>query len=253
MTINQYISNPFGKGAAASSLRVVKTEYDARYEALLDIHEQFHTHIYKHRNSYYFHVLVPSETTKELFYDVVIKIDRVPSAQSNFLNWPMKAISNSPSFVFTFANTFKRNRMIIDELKSVIPSKTITDPAKVRNPNRLLGLEKSIYFACKYIKETISNINDVESFASDLNLKSLLKEIKEFDDVMKIKEIDQKKKSEEKKRQAEKLKKENQKVRTGKQDNDDSSLSRIVIKRVPSSSIPKKAPSANKAKKAKRI
>lgn len=250
LTINQYVVNPLGKGSAAGSLRIIKTEYDARYEALLDVHGDFQTHIYKNRNSYYFHILIPSETTKDLYYDIVVKIDKsFQTRDANFLNWPMKAISNSPSFVFTFANTFKRNKSLIDELKSIIPSETVNEFAEMRNPNKLLGLEKSIYYACRYIKDNFVNIDDVDRFSSDLNLKALLKELKEFKEVMRLKEIDQKKKAEEKKKQRKLQKKElNEKLRNRKHvidavgQSSDSKKSTISVKA-------KKAPTAKKAKR----
>lgn len=252
LSINQYINNPLGKGSAAGSLRIVKNEYDARYEALLDIHEKFQTHIYNNRNAYYFHLLIPSETTPDLYYDIVIKIDRsFQSKDANFLNWPMKAISNSPSFVFTFANTFKRNKMLIDELRGMLPSQAVKELAEVRNPHRLLGLEKSIYYACRYIKDNFVSIDDVDRFSSKLNLRELLKELKEFSEIMKDKEIDQKKKSAEKKKQREQQKKEQREKIRGKEHTIDAVKKNDAKSKT--ASISGRAKKASTAKRAKRI
>jgi hypothetical protein len=209
LSINNYLQNPQGKGTAAGSLKVVKTEYDARYDALLDVYDDFQTHIYKNKSSYYIHLLIPSETTKDLSYDIVLKIDRgYATREASYLNWPMKAISNSPSFAFTFANTFKRNGTLIDELKSIIPSETVKEFAETRNPYKLLGLEKTIYYACRYIKESFSNVDELDKFSSDLDLKKLIKQMQDFKEIMKDKEIDDKKKSEEKKKEKAQQKKE---------------------------------------------
>lgn len=250
LTINQYISNPLGKGSAASSLKVVKTEYDARYEALLDVHDEFQTHIYKTKNAYYLHLLIPSETTQELAYDIVLKIDRsYQSKEANYANWPMKAISNSPSFAFTFANTFKRNGTLIDELKSIIPSETVKDFAETRNPYKLLGLDKSIYYACRYVKDNYSNIDEIDRFSSDLDLKKLVKELQDFKDIMKLKEIDDKKKAEEKKKEKEKQKKELNEKLHNREHVIDTVKENKKSKTSTTAHRAKKAPTAKKAKR----
>jgi len=194
--------------------------------------------------------LIPSETTKDLAYDVVIKIDRgAANKDANFLNWPMKAISNSPSFVFTFANTFKKNGTLIEELKTMIPSETVKEFAETRNPHKLLGLEKTVYYACKYIKDSYSNIDEIDRFSSDLDLKKLLKELKDFKEVMKDKEIDQKKKAEERKKEKAKEKAElNQKLHSREHVIDTVKNNKTTKER----SVASKAKKASVAKKAKR-
>jgi hypothetical protein len=251
LSINQYVSNPLGKGSSASSLKIIKTEYDARYDALLDMYDEFQTHIYRNKNAYYIHLLIPSETTKDLSYDVVLKIDRASATkESNYINWAMKAISNSPAFAFTFANTFKRNGTLIEELKSIIPSQTVKEFAEIRNPHKLPGVDKSIYYACKYIKESYSNIDEIDKFASDLDLKKLIKELRDFSEIMKAKDIDQKKKAEEKKEQKAQEKKElNEKLH-----NREHVIGKITTKSNSKTSIKAAtAKKASKAKKAKRI
>jgi hypothetical protein len=243
LTIDQYVLNPLGRGATAGSLKIVKGEYDNKYQNLLNNFEEFQVNIYKIRkDSYYFHILIPSETTEDLFYDVVIRIDRgYKSTESSFLNWPMKAISNSPSFVFTYANTFKRNRSLIEELKSIIPTQAVNEFADVRNPNKLLGFEKTIFYACRYIKDNFKSIDQIDKESKPVNMRALLKELKDFKYIMKIKEADQKRKSEEKKKEREEQKKElNQKIR-GREQN---------IGAVKKDQVPKKAPISVKSKKA---
>jgi hypothetical protein len=161
----------------------------------------------------------------------------------------MKAISNSPSFAFTFANTFKKNGTLIDELKSILPSETVKEFAETRNPYKLLGLEKSIYYACRYIKEGFSNVDELERFAQDLDLKKLTKELQDFKDIMKAKEIDQQRKSVEKqKEKAEKKKELNEKLHSREH-----VIGNVKDKKSKSTSNAAKAKKAPTAKKAKKI
>lgn len=257
LTVNQYITNPLGKGAASSALKIVKTEYDARYDALLDIHDEFETHIYKGRSSYFFHIMIPSEALEGIIYDIVVKVTRgLISMEADFRNWEIKVISNSPSFVFTYAYAFKKNGSIIDELSSIIPKKSITDAAKMRNPYKLLGIEKTMYYACKYIKDKFSSTADLDLVADKINIKQLAKDIEPFDEVMKNIKIEQKKKSVARKKEQKKIKKLNNTILQSSEqviDGESSSQTKPdIVRTTTTTKSAKKSSIVGKSKKTKR-
>jgi hypothetical protein len=216
MTMDQYLANPQGKGSVLSHAKQWRAEYDPRYERLIALVESFETYVYKNgSNQYYIHVKMPSETHAEVMYDVVLKVDKKGLvSDKSITDWQLRAISNSPSFVFTYENVFRRNKLLVEELKSLLPDEAYDNPPKIRNPFNAVGYEKTVYFAIKnLIANGYTSITKLEQVASKIDLRQLRKEFSDFDKVMKTIDTEQKKKVEENKLKRAKEKKIQKKQR----------------------------------------
>jgi hypothetical protein len=100
-----------------------------------------------------FVVQIPSESFKEkLMYDVVIKIYNNGLKEIKG-NMEVKVITNSPSFMFTHGYVYNKAGLLIDDLKEIIGKRALTEPPNVRNPRRLLGMDKSIFYAILLLQE----------------------------------------------------------------------------------------------------
>lgn len=133
------------------------------------------------RGNYFFHIKVPSEKVKGLFYDVVIKSE-VPSDKKRVTinNNPIKVYSNSPSFLFQYAYVCNKYGLIIDELIPKIGDIALSTPPKSKNPLENFGFEKSIYYACMYLKyNQLTHIQNLDANVRLANIPAYLdKEVK---------------------------------------------------------------------------
>jgi len=187
LSLDQYLTNPSGKGSAVLNMKYIKEEYNSRYEKLLELHKKFETKIYRYRDIYYLYIKIPSETKKGILYDTVIRFEKGTYSSTTIIkDWNIKVICNSPSFVFTYTNTFKTNNLLIDELRSILPKEAINKPAKIRNPNQVVGFEKTIYYACLYILDNYISITTLNQLSNKLNLKELKSELLNFDILMEL-------------------------------------------------------------------
>lgn len=250
LTISQYLSNPHGKGAATMGLKTVRAEYDSRYEALLNAHgNEFETKVYSNKSEYYVHLKIPSETKQGIVYDIIIKILPGKTQESSILNSDVQVMCNSPSFVFTYAYVYKRERLLIKELDFILPKKSLQDAPTTRNPYKVLGLEKTLYYACRYLKENFPTRDDLVDLANPFNVKDVKLDTHTFEEIMSMINLFDKKESAAKKKAREEEKAERNKiVRETKQEikvsqtaNTFSSGVSAVAKRATKSKISRKA------------
>lgn len=202
MSIMQYLSNPQGKGSVTSYVKHWKDKYDPMYKDLLDGQGSFETVVYRASSSQFFiHVKIPSGSFDAITYDVVLKIKRESSLVSgSILDWSLRAISNSPSFVFTYENVFRRNKILVEELKSLLPDEAYDNPPKIRNPFNIVGYEKTAYFAIRYVKERYSQVSQLTQDAVKFDINFLKSQFVPFDKIMLDTEGERKKKVEENKK-----------------------------------------------------
>lgn len=157
MTIKNYLDNPAGVGAASTPNRdLVRGDYQKRFEVLLrNKSDQFFGWTYKDREDYFIHVVVPSEDKeRNNTYDVVIKFTP-PDAQysknsSSIKDYNIQIFSNSPSFTYTYAYVFDKEKLLVPELKDKYKIETF-DPPTTRNPYEGISYEKSTFMAIMYI------------------------------------------------------------------------------------------------------
>lgn len=205
-TLRDYMNNPAGKGSTVIPNRqLVIDDFRRRYEKIKE-HHKFDVTIYKVRNDYLFHVLVPSEDKdKDIKYDVVLQFTMADEDFSNDINihrYYVKFFSNSPSFVYTYAYTYNKNGILINELVNKYTDEVIDNPPGTRNPQQIISFEKTIYFACLHLMSSPSYTNKLylNSHARSLNFNLLVKNVRTADGIlMEYKKAQRKKVEKEKK------------------------------------------------------
>ena len=184
LTFYQLMNNPSGKYSSyLAKHEVVKDNLFARFQKLLSKYKRFSVKVYYTDaiGRFIFHVQVPSErkNVKPLFYDVIIEFTPQPNMpQGNLKNYSVKFFSNSPAFTFIYAYVANKNDLIPDWIKTKASNESLTVEPMNRNPVQIIGFEKSIYFAGKFL-EVIGYLNPVASkaIAKQLNLKRILADV----------------------------------------------------------------------------
>lgn len=148
MTFNEYINNPQGKANAVISHReMYRNLYTEKLNNIM-VREngKVDYSLYETSKYYICHMKVPSEVIADFYYDVVIQFTKTkfPTTLSDL---EVKFYSNDPSFVFTFAHAFIKNKMFINALEDKMSKKAVKDKAVERNPKDQIGYVKSLYFA----------------------------------------------------------------------------------------------------------
>lgn len=95
-------------------------------------------------------VKVPSKNynINRIIYDVVIEIE---AGIGDAAVRPAKFFVNSPSFIYSYAYVFNKNKLLVPWLAIQIPQRALTQPPEVRNPNEELGYELILFEALCYI------------------------------------------------------------------------------------------------------
>ena len=160
MTINEYLQNPYGKGSSFSNFKDQKVKLENTYN---ELSSKFACKIYKHQNNIIFHVIVPSSNKDFLSYDVLLEInyDKKTSSEVDANNIDFKCFSNCPSFIFTYANAFRKNNLICRWLENKYRPEVKKNNANIKNQYGIIGLEKSLYLACLYLKKSMRTRDDV--------------------------------------------------------------------------------------------
>lgn len=182
MTFDQYIQNPMGIANAVFSNRNMYRElYTSKLDKIL-VREMGHIDykLYKSKGNYYVYMKIPSEVIEKFYYDVVIEFNEPKNKSlidNTIKNYNVKFYSNDPSFVFTFAHAFIKNKLFIEELKSVMSEEAIRKVAVEKNPSNQVGYVKSLYFAYLIMKK--ENLFSKLKFitAKDIDWKKLNKTI----------------------------------------------------------------------------
>ena len=188
-TIDEYLDNPMGKGSNAIANRnLIKSDLDARYNKLLEKHKDFKHYHYHDNSNFFVHVKVPSESERNNEYDVVIQFTPTEKEVINDLNlnrYTIKVFSNCPSFTYTYAYVYNDYGLMIDFLRDKYKDIVLSDNPIIKNPGEVINFEKSIYFACKYIKSNRSFMNKVSlaAFSKRLMIDQFKKTIKSTDKI----------------------------------------------------------------------
>jgi hypothetical protein len=209
-TYANYIDNPgIIKGVSTNTqMKLIKADYKKRFDALI-VREAGEMAYYlykdtKESNRYYAHIMVPSESTKGIYYDVVIEFstDKPEVMMSNLNSYNVKFFSNDPAFIFTYAYTFKHSGLTIDWLEKKMNKKALTDKPVIRNPRMQTGYIKSLYFAYYFMKlRRLFFAEESWKLAKPLNKANVLKMIVDSEtklgDIKRVKEIQKKIKEQE--------------------------------------------------------
>lgn len=141
MTMFEYLNDPKTKSE--------RTKLDVEYKKIVN---RFSHHIYKYRDYVIYHVLVPSTKPGEVNYDVILEI-RTSTQHSGYGKLDkaqMRVFSNCPSFVFRLAYILGQQRNIPTWIIDKLGYEAIAYAPK-QMPQNLL--EKSLYFAMKYVQD----------------------------------------------------------------------------------------------------
>lgn len=185
-TIQSYMKNPIGAGAASGSRRqaVVAALFET-YRALLKQHGgRFDFDVFRVSDSILIRVKIPSEKVEGVAYDVCVEFLDVSDEDRSTLQKKIRIFSNNFAFVYTYAFVFNSRGLLVDYLRPLIPAASLKDPPKTRNPDETVNYEKSIVYAILFIQE--SRLFLRENFGPRIQRASKLsvrKEFKTFDEV----------------------------------------------------------------------
>lgn len=149
MTLKEYLNRPSGE-ISAIELTERRNTLDGEYN---DLKYDMSLAIFRinDKNLIYF-VEIPSRHAKGLRYQVVFQfnLEYVESA-SDVSELSFKCFSNCPSFVYTYAKVFKEKDMFCNWLGSKLDRPVLKKDPSIRNPDKNISYERSIYLAAKYI------------------------------------------------------------------------------------------------------
>lgn len=154
MTFDEYIKNPAGKGASVITNRqMYQNMYQKQFDELL-VKENglIMYHLYVGTDDYYIHLKIPSEITKNFYYDTIIRF-YIGSGKANvkmektLKNYDVQFYSNDANFVFTYCYAFNSRKMFPKDLNNKMSELALKQKAKIKNPRNELGYVKSLYFA----------------------------------------------------------------------------------------------------------
>lgn len=175
MTLDQFYNNPSGKGNVALNISALQKSFSERYAS---IYQKISCKIFFVDNDCYYLVNIPS-SVDGIFYDVVVMFEDFEKIGS-IKDANIKLFSNSPSFVYTYANVYNKNKLLIDSLKKKIDKDTYKKAAYEKNPYHIVSYDFSIFCALKFI--IINNIQPSKN-VSKIKLSTFVSLVKNFEDV----------------------------------------------------------------------
>ena len=154
MSFDKYIDNPSGGASVITNRNMYKNMYKSKFNTVL-VREQGRIvySVYKtndNNDSYYIHFKIPSEVIPEFYYDVVVRLYTTMNSKkvdTYLRQYAVEFYSNDPAFVYTFAHSFAKNKLFIDDLAPKMVNDALTQKAKVKNPKDDVWYVKSLYFA----------------------------------------------------------------------------------------------------------
>ncbi len=160
MNFKQYIENPLGKKNAVFQQRdMYKAMYTEKFGALnlREAGKIDHTLYYDSgKDVFYAYIKIPSEVVPKFYYDVVIRFhtsDNGLKTSPSLEMYDVQFFSNDPSFVFTYLKVFLDLGMIVEDLKPKSSKLALKHDPVEKNPYKIPGYVKSIYFAYLFMKQ----------------------------------------------------------------------------------------------------
>lgn len=213
--IKEFLNNPAGKGSAVLNINATKDKYIERYNL---VRKKITHKTYFVKDIIYIIVNIPS-SVEGIMYDVVLKFENTKKSTGDTItDMNMQLFSNSPSFLYTYAYAYEKQKLFIKECKKKLSSKMLSDIAKTRNPYGVLSYDFSIFASLYYIVTNgYTNIEDLKTGDYvKCNLPTVLHNIKDADVLQKNRKIQ---KDYNKMMEEEKLKKsKNKAVKESKKD-----------------------------------
>jgi hypothetical protein len=189
MSFDKYIDNPSGGSSVVTNRQMYKSMCKEKYgNVLVRENGVINYTIYKtndNTDSYYIHFKIPSEVIEKFYYDVVVRLFTVESskkAEGTLRKYAVQFYSNDPAFVYTFAHSFSKNKLFIEDLKPKMSKTALDTKALVKNPKDDVWYVKSLYFA--YLTMEAKNLFSrvvLDSGARKYSVNGLLSQITQAD------------------------------------------------------------------------
>lgn len=216
MSFDKYIDNPSGGASVITNRGMYKDMYKRKFDAVL-LREQgkiVYT-IYKANDpedSYYIHLKIPSEVIEKFYYDVIIRLHTSVNSKKHSQNLRMYAVqfySNDPAFVYTFAHSFAKNKLFINDLSPKMSKQALQNRASIKNPKDEVWYVKSLYFAYLAMeKYNLFNRVILDRSAKHYDKKELISKIANADDKIIARQEAQRKLEKEKREEQERKNRE---------------------------------------------
>lgn len=183
MNMLEYLQNPYGKGAAFASKQIIE-DYKDQYSKLVT---KFEYKVYKNQNHAIFHIVVPSKSNENYNYDVILEfdLDKLKPEEVDIYNLDFTVFSNCPSFIFTYANIFYREKMICKWLLNKYNPEVKKRLATQRNRFDVIGAERSLYLALLFIRQNIiSRVSHINNIAIKSTYITIARYVRSQDEIM---------------------------------------------------------------------
>lgn len=190
ITFDSYIRNPSNtRSRIVGAAEIARQTYESKFNlALLKVAGKIDYWLFKKPDDsrYILYIKIPSETIDKLTYDVCVEFytrDDVNKKSNDLNGYYVKFFSNDPNFMFTYANVYNKNKLLIKDLISKYDPYTLKTKPGVTNANMVVGYVKSIYFAYLFYKlrgldkkimwanAPNINISTIQSMVMDCNRK----------------------------------------------------------------------------------
>lgn len=152
ITFDQYINNPMGEKSSVMTQRgMYKELYSQKLDRIL-LREggRIKYTLYTDKDRYFIHLKIPSETVDKFYYDTIIEFytkDNGIKLSRTLKDYNVKFYSNDPSYVYTFAHAFIKNKIFCEDFVSKMSKESIKKVAFEKNPKNIVGYVKSLFFA----------------------------------------------------------------------------------------------------------
>lgn len=193
MTLNEYVVNPLGKGdSSLPGGKLLIKQLEDKYYALdrekgklIKMDEYFDPY----SGSFYFHLVIPSETKRTNTYDVVICFqdpDKKHRGDLSIKDYDVTFFANTPSFAYTFAYVYNEYGLLIPFLANKLGKEMITKAPIVRNQYEIVSYDKYLFFAAKYILDSkMMNKAALQLKEKRFGQRSFSAKIRTLDQIMK--------------------------------------------------------------------
>ena len=225
MNFDKYIDNPSGKSTVVTNRQMFKNMYKDKFDKLL-VREQgsIKYTVYTSGAIYYIHMKIPSEVVPNFYYDVVVELYTKRNELKNkttLREYDVRFYSNDPAFVYTFAHAFSKSDMYIKDLESKSNRLALTHKANVKNPKDEVWYVKSLFFAYLTMeKYNLFSRAILENQAKPYDKNTLLSNIMNADDKIRLRQSEFEKLSKSEKKNTEvKTSSNRRKEDTGGSDN----------------------------------
>lgn len=182
MSFDKYIDNPSGGAAVVTQRGYYKILYKSKFDKVLLREEgKIEYRVYyadDKEDSWYIYMKIPSEVISEFYYDVVVRLYTTENTKKSNVKLREHAVqffSNDPAFMYTFAHSFRENKLFIKDLEPKMDKDALKSVAKVRNPKDEVWYVKSLYFAYLTMeKYNLFSRTVLKQHAKKYNKKELL-------------------------------------------------------------------------------